>query len=98
MSWTSNEAPCERGLHSRFTGSTSNQQLLDLNEDRNGFSVYNEGSETLYLLLGEGTASSTNYTVAMAADSYFEAPYNFLGVVSGVWGAAGGFANVTEFL
>lgn len=52
---------------------TSSALLLAANADRKGFKVVNTGGNTVYLLEGAGTASSSNQTVTIAATSgYYE--------------------------
>lgn len=97
MVWRHNTAPCREGTQTSVASSASSVQILAANEDRNGFSLYNDSSAILYLLLASGTASSSANTLQVAAGAYFEAPYNYLGEVNGVWASADGSARVTEF-
>lgn len=60
-------------------------------------SVYNDSSVDLYLLCGPGDASSTNFTVKLATQSYWEAPYNYSGRISGILASSTGTARVTAF-
>jgi hypothetical protein len=64
----------------------------------NGRVVYNDSTATLYLLFGTG-ATTTNYTVQIAAGGYFEFPAfpMFLGEVDGVWSSATGNARTTAW-
>lgn len=57
--------------------------------------VYNASTQVLYLKLGSG-ASASSYTVAIAASGYYEVPPEYVGVITGLWGSANGFAYVTE--
>lgn len=79
-------------------GSLVAQQFLPENARRQGFSVWNESSATLYLLLFNGIVSPANYTVQLGPGNYFESPFRYGGEVWGVWSAALGGARVTEFL
>lgn len=72
--------------------------LLQYNPMRKGATIFNDGSALLYLLLGVGTATSTNYTVAVAGQGYYEVPYSYAGPVRGVWSSATGSARVTEYV
>jgi hypothetical protein len=75
---------------------TSSVQLTD--GSVRGVTITNTDANTLYVLLGSGTASSTNYTVALATGDYYEVPEHYDGAVQGVWSADGtGAAIVTEF-
>ena len=77
----------------------NSQTLLDEDPQRLGMTVFNNTVDVLYLLLGDnagGGASSSTYTLAMAAQSYYEVPFGYLGIVTGIWSAAGvGNAQVT---
>jgi hypothetical protein len=75
--------------------STTSVQLLAANAGRLGAAVYNDSAVVLYLKLGT-TASSTSYTVAMAAGSYYEVPFSYNGRIDGVLASGTGTARVTE--
>lgn len=49
-----------------------------------------------YVLLGAGTVSSTNYSVQLTANSYYEVPSMWTGVVSLVKSTGTGNAQITE--
>ena len=98
MAWKFNASPCDSGAQSNVTSSASSVEILAANKDRNGFTLYNDSTAVLYLLLSDGTASTTVYTKQVAANGgFFEAPYNYRGAVNGIWASANGAARVTEF-
>jgi len=66
--------------------------ILAANSNRLGATIYNEGAATLTLHLGP-SASSTVYTLVMAAASYYEVPFNYTGIITGLWSAAAGGNN-----
>ena len=78
----------------------ASQTILAEDGQRQGATVYNNTASVLYLLLGDNSgagASSTVFTLAMAAQSYYEVPFEYLGIITGIWAAAGaGTANVTS--
>lgn len=77
--------------------STSAQTLLNANRQRLVATITNTDANALYVLLDSGTPSSTNYTVKLATDDYYETPKGYFGVVKGVWAGDGsGVALVTE--
>lgn len=76
---------------------TSSVQVCAPNSARVGAAFWNDSSAVCYLLLNGGTASTTNYTVQMAAGAYYEPPCTYRGAVKGVWAAANGSMRVTEF-
>lgn len=78
------------------TAATETTTLLAANENRKGASVWNDSSATLYLEMGS-TVSSSDYAVAMGAGDYFEVPYGYTGMITGVWTTATGRAMVREF-
>lgn len=63
---------------------------------RRGLTIFNDSTQVLYVLLGAGTASATVYTVQMSAGAYYELPYMFTGIVTGLWASANGNARITE--
>lgn len=65
------------------------------NAARLGLAIQNDSSSTLYVKLG-ATASSTDYTVKLFSQSYYEIPFNYTGIVDGIWVTADGNALVTE--
>lgn len=75
--------------------SATSVTLKASNASRKGLSVYNDSTSVLYLKLG-ATASSSSFTVKMVADSYYEVPGAYTGVVDGIWVSATGNARVTE--
>ena len=76
----------------------SSVTLLASNTNRLGATIENDSSAVLYVLLGSGTASATNYTVRMIQYSYFEVPYDYTGAITGIWASDpnDGGARVTE--
>ena len=74
--------------------------LLAANTARAGATIYNNSTSVLYVELG-ATASLTAFTVVLAAISggiggYYEVPFGYRGVISGIWPVANGNANVRE--
>ena len=60
-------------------------------DGRLGASFVNLTSADCYILLGNGTASSTNYTVKLSTgvNSIYELPYNYSGAVQAVFSGTG---------
>ena len=98
MSFRAYISPPQRGQFTSVASSTSSAQFLTESQDRNGFSVYNDSTSDLYLLLAPGDASSSNYTITIEPSGYFEAPYAYFGEVNGVWASVNGSAKVTEYI
>lgn len=82
---------------SSVASATSSTTILAANTARYGAIVANDDANALYLLMGSGTASSTNYTVKLYTDDIFVVPFGFTGQLTGIWAADGsGSARVTE--
>jgi flagellar hook assembly protein FlgD len=85
---------------SSVAGSATVVTLLSANDNRLGATVYNDSSAVLYLKLGS-TASSTDFTCILAGNGsgiggYYEVPYNYTGIITGLWGSATGNARIGE--
>lgn len=71
--------------------------LLAANAARQGAVITNRSTAILYFLLGAGTVSSTNYTGLLNnGDSFVLNRGDFTGLITGLWAAATGDAQVTE--
>ena len=79
------------------TASATSVSILASNSSRLGAAVYNDSTAILYLKLG-ATASTTSFTVAMAASSYYEVPFQYTGAIDGIWASATGSARITEIV
>ena len=77
-------------------GAATNTTLLAANWARKGAAVVNDSGAILYLKCG-ATSSTTDYTVKMFPDAYFEVPFGYLGIITGTWASATGNARITEF-
>lgn len=74
---------------------TSSTQLIASNSSRKEVEFYNNSSAILYLLKGSGTASSSNFTVALAKDDVYATDSTV--AFQGVWASdAGGSVLITE--
>ena len=64
---------------------------------RNAVVVQNDDANRLYVLLGTGTASSTNYSFSLAQNENALLP-DYQGALTGIWAADGsGNAQVTAY-
>lgn len=93
------ESPAANGATTTVASSATPVTLKAANANRKGLVVNNDSTSILYVLLGSGTVSATNFTYALAAKG--TVPSNliingFSGLVTGVWSAANGSAYVTE--
>lgn len=90
------------GVTASVASSASAVTILAASTAREGATITNDSTAILYLLLGAGTASSSVYTVQMAGTgggtpAYYEVPYGFTGIITGIWASATGNARVTSF-
>ena len=87
---------CEQILSASVHASTTTVVLAPEEYGRKRVMVYNHSPARLFLKLGPG-ASSQDFTLAMAADSYFECPHPAVEqAVTGFWTSATGSAMVTR--
>lgn len=70
--------------------------VLAANTARYGAAVYNESGAICYLKLG-ATATLTSYTVQVAIGGYYEVPYGYTGILTGITLAGTAVLRVTEF-
>jgi hypothetical protein len=62
-----------------------------------GRTIFNESTAVLYVAFA-ATASTSAYTVQVAAGGYYELPGSIYGgVVSGIWASANGNARLTSW-
>jgi len=80
---------------SSVAGATSSTSLLASNSSRLGATIYNDSAAALYLKLG-ATASTSSFSVKIAAGGYYEVPFNYTGAIDGIWDSATGNARITE--
>lgn len=85
------------GTTTSVPSATSATTILAANTARYGATVFNDDANVLYLLLGTGTVSATVYSVQIPSLGYYEVPYGFTGILTGLWAGDGsGSARVTE--
>ena len=70
--------------------------ILASNTSRLGATVFNDSTAILYLALGTVAASTTDFTLKMAAASYYEVPFGYTGQIRGIWASATGSARIGE--
>jgi hypothetical protein len=83
----------------RVAGSAASVVLAPANPARRGLSIFNENAAAVTLNVCFGpVASATLYTVTLVGGALYElqGPPYYRGVVSGIWSAASGAAQVTE--
>jgi len=81
---------------SQVSRSNTNQTLLASNANRKGATFYNDASANLFLKLG-AVATSTDYTIRLQNNDYYEVPFNYTGRIDGIWASNGaGDVTITE--
>jgi len=69
--------------------STSYGTIATASTGRLGCTIFNSGPGNLHVLLGTGTASTSNFTVRLSAGDYYEVPFNYTGLIGGIFATAG---------
>lgn len=87
--------------NSSVAGSATVVTILASNVNRLGGTVYNDSSAALTLHLG-ASASATVKTAVLAGTGggvggYYEVPFGYTGIITGLWASATGSARVNEF-
>lgn len=77
--------------------STTAVPLLTANENRKGATFWNSSTAILRIDFA-ATATNTAFAVEIGAGDYYELPFNYTGVISGIWASATGSCLVREFV
>lgn len=95
---TTKETRSATPSQSSVADNAASTTILASNANRLGATVTNDSSAALYLLLGSGVASTTNYTVRITQYGYYEVPFGYTGQINGIWASDpnDGAARVTE--
>jgi hypothetical protein len=75
--------------------STSYGTIATASTGRLGCTIFNSGPGNLHVLLGTATASTSAFTVRLNAGDYYEVPFNYTGLIGGIFATAG-TAEVTQ--
>jgi hypothetical protein len=75
--------------------STSYGTIATASTGRLGCTIFNSGPGNLHVLLGTATASTTVFTTRLSAGDYYEVPFNYTGLIGGIFATAG-TAEVTQ--
>jgi hypothetical protein len=77
--------------------SATSVTILASNSNRKGATIWNDSTATLFLEFG-ATATTSAFTAKLSPSGYFEVPFHYTGVISGIWSAANGNALVRELI
>jgi len=69
--------------------STSYGTIATASTGRLGCTIFNSGPGNLHVLLGTGTASTSVFSVRLSAGDYYEVPFNYTGLIGGIFATAG---------
>jgi hypothetical protein len=69
--------------------STSYGTIATASTGRLGCTIFNSGPGNLHVLLGTGTASTSVFTARLSAGDYYEVPFNYTGLIGGIFATAG---------
>ena len=75
--------------------STSYGTIATASTGRLGCTIFNSGPGNLHVLLGTATASTTVFTARLSSGDYYEVPFNYTGLIGGIFATAG-TAEVTQ--
>jgi hypothetical protein len=75
--------------------STSYGTIATASTGRLGCTIFNGGPGNLHVMLGTATASTSAFTVRLSAGDYYEVPFNYTGLIGGIFATAG-TAEVTQ--
>ena len=88
--------PASTSAVTSVAGSLANVTLLAANTARLGATIYNDSNARLFVKLG-AVASTTSFTVRLNSQDYYEVPFNYVGIIDGIWTpVVSGAARITE--
>ena len=89
------ETRAATGTTTSVASSATNVTLLASNANRLGATIFNDSTQNLFVKFG-ATASSSSFAVKMTPGTYYEVPFNYTGIIDGIWASANGNARITE--
>ena len=81
--------PTTGGTGPKDFTSTSYGTISIADANRLGCTIFNSGPGNLHVLLGTATASTTAFTVRLSSGDYYEVPFNYTGLIGGIFATAG---------
>ncbi len=83
------------GTLANVSASVTSVTLIALNAARRGATIWNDSTDILYVKFGSA-ATATSCTVKLVGDAFYEVPFGYTGIITGIWASATGAARVTE--
>ncbi|MEH1817290.1 MAG: hypothetical protein V7L09_33505 [Nostoc sp.] len=75
--------------------STASATILAANSNRKGATIWNDSTATLHLEFG-AIATMSAFVAKVSPSGYYELPFHYTGVISGIWSNVNGNAFVRE--
>jgi hypothetical protein len=69
--------------------STSYGTIATASTGRLGCTIFNSGPGNLHVTLGTATTSTSAFSVRLSSGDYYEAPFNYTGLIGGIFATAG---------
>jgi hypothetical protein len=82
---------------STVAASVTSGTIVAANSNRKGLTIWNDSTANLHIDF-DASVSTTDYAVKIAAGGYYEMPFNYTGIISGIWDTANGNARVRELI
>jgi hypothetical protein len=91
------QLPTQSATLANVSSSATNVTVFAAAAPVKGRTLWNDSTAVLYLKFG-ATATTTSYTVQLAAGAFYEFPQPvYGGQVDGIWSAANGAARTTQW-
>ena len=69
--------------------STSYGTIATASTGRLGCTIFNSGPGNLHVTLGTATTSTSAFSVRLSSGDYYEVPFNYTGLIGGIFATAG---------
>jgi hypothetical protein len=79
------------------SASTTSVSILAANPQRKGATIWNNSNNNLFIDFG-ATASAAAFTAKLFSQGYYELPFTYTGVISGIWDGTNGACFVRELV
>ncbi len=89
-------SPANNASVAAVNSSASAVTLLDERKGRKGFRIHNASTAILYIKYGADATTSLYTALVTANGGTYECPFQYTGIVTGIWASVNGQANVTE--
>jgi hypothetical protein len=94
---TVNQPTSNTSASSTIAAAITSNTILAANFNRKGATIWNNSTANLYIDF-DSAASTSDYAVKIASGGYYELPFSYTGIISGIWDAVNGNALVRELI